>query len=204
MNRRAMTIKRNYRLLPLVAAAILAACSPKAAEKGPLDGASIGGPFTLSDSAGKQVRWSDFAGKYRIVYFGYTYCPDVCPTDMGRIARGYAAFKKAHPDRAAQVVPIFITVDPERDTQAKVGEFTHAFSDDIVGLTGTPEEIASAVKEFKIYVEKGKPNAEGAYLVNHSNAVYLMGREGEPIALLPIDVKDQGQAIAAELERWTS
>ncbi|WEK45994.1 MAG: SCO family protein [Candidatus Andeanibacterium colombiense] len=200
-----MTNKRNRRLFPFAAAAaalLLAACGPRAAEKGPLDGAAIGGPFTLSDSAGKPVSWADFGGKYRIVYFGYTYCPDVCPTDMGRIARGYAAFKAEHPEQAAQVVPIFITVDPERDTAAKVGEFTHAFSDDIVGLTGTPAQVAAAVKEFKIYVEKGKPNAQGAYLVNHSNAAYLMGRKGEPIALLPIDVKDQGQAIAAGLDRW--
>ncbi|MBO9601927.1 MAG: SCO family protein [Novosphingobium sp.] len=203
MNRHAM-IKRNHLLFPFAAALFLASCGSHTAEKGPLDGAAIGGPFTLSDSGGKTVHWSDFDGKYRIVYFGYTYCPDVCPTEVGRIARGYAAFKSAHPDLAKQVVPMFITVDPERDTPAKVGEFTHAFSDDIVGLTGTPAEVDGAVKAFKVYVQKGEPNAQGGYLVNHSNAAYLMGRNGEPIALLPIDVKDQGQAIAAELERWIS
>jgi len=203
MNRHTM-IKRNHLLFPFAAALFLASCGSHTAEKGPLDGAAIGGPFTLSDSGGKTVHWSDFDGKYRIVYFGYTYCPDVCPTEVGRIARGYAAFKSAHPDLAKQVVPMFITVDPERDTPAKVGEFTHAFSDDIVGLTGTPAEVDGAVKAFKVYVQKGEPNAQGGYLVNHSNAAYLMGRNGEPIALLPIDVKDQGQAIAAELERWIS
>lgn len=168
----------------------------------PLAGAAIGGPFTLTDSSGKTVHWSDFAGKYRIVYFGYTYCPDVCPTDMQRLMQGFASYKKERPALAAQIVPMFISVDPERDTPKVVGEFTHAFSDDLLGLTGTPEQVAAAAKEFAIYYEKGKPNAEGGYLVNHSTQAYLMGRKGEPIALVPID---QGpKAVTASLEKWVS
>jgi protein SCO1/2 len=166
----------------------------------PLAGAAIGGPFTLTDSAGKTVRWSDFAGKYRIVYFGYTYCPDVCPTDMQRLMQGFAAYKEDHPELAAQIVPMFISVDPARDTPARVGEFTHAFSDDLLGLTGTPEQVAQAAKEFAIYYEKGKPNAEGGYLVNHSTQTYLMGRRGEPIALIPLD--EGPKAVTASLDKW--
>ena len=131
MNRRAM-FKRNPKLPALIAALLLAACGPQGKEQGPLAGSSIGGPFTLTDSAGKETRWSDFDGKYRIVYFGYTYCPDVCPTEVQRIMKGYALFKKEEPGRAKQVQPIFISIDPERDTPAKVGEFTHAFSDDMI------------------------------------------------------------------------
>ena len=195
-------------LLALALPLLLVACSSAAdrADKAPADaplaGAAIGGPFTLVDSAGRTVHWSDFAGKYRIVYFGYTYCPDVCPTDMQRLMQGFAKFKADHPDRAAQVVPMFISVDPERDTPKVVGEFTHAFSDDLLGLTGTPEQVAQAAKAFAVYYEKGKPNAAGGYLVNHSTAAYLMGRKGQPIALVPID--DGPKAVTASLEKWVS
>ena len=132
MNRRAMTVAQRARFTAsLLAAALLAACGSDAneapASDPPLAGAAIGGPFTLTDSSGKTTHWSDFAGKYRIVYFGYTWCPDVCPTDVSRIVQGMSRFKQAKPQLAAQVVPIFISVDPERDTPAKVGEFVHAF-----------------------------------------------------------------------------
>ncbi len=192
---------------PLLVAGLalaLGACQQNAGEAPPLEGASIGGPFTLENAQGQPVSWSDFDGKYRIVYFGYTYCPDVCPTDVQRIAAGYNAFKAEHPDLAKDIVPIFITVDPRRDTPEKVGEFTHAFSDDIVGLTGTEEQVDKVAKEFAVYVERGQPNEEGGYLVNHSSATYLMGRKGEPIAVLPTDQVDKGKAFAAELEKWVS
>ena len=83
-----------------------------------------------------------------------------------------------------------------------VGEFTHAFSDDLLGLTGTPEQVAQATRAFLITVEKGRPNAEGGYLVNHSTQAYLMGRKGEPIALVPID--EGPKAVTASLEKWVS
>jgi len=207
MNRRAMTRRTRFRAaLSLIAAALLASCgSPSGnapAGDPPLKGAAIGGPFTLTDAAGKTMHWSDFDGKYRIVYFGYTYCPDVCPTDVARIVRGYNRFKRTEPKLAAQVVPMFITVDPARDTPAKMGEFVHAFSDDLIGLTGTPQQIKQAADAFKIYYEKGDTGDGGQYLMNHSTQTYLMGRKGEPIALLPTDVDDKGQAVAAELEKW--
>ena len=196
----------------LVASALpvlLIACSPSSSgtspaptETPPLAGATIGGPFTLTDSSGKTVHWSDFDGKYRIVYFGYTYCPDVCPLDMQHLMQGFAIYKKAHPALAAQIVPMFISVDPQRDTPKVVGQFTHAFSDDLLGLTGTPAQIAQAAKEFAVYYQKGKPNAEGGYLVNHSTQAYLMGRKGEPIALVPIE--DGPKAVTASLEKWVS
>ena len=204
MNRRVMSRALLAFALPLaLAACSSAADSPKAAAPdAPLAGAAIGGPFTLEDKNGKTVRWSDFDGKYRIVYFGYTYCPDVCPTDMQRLMQGFAAFKAEHPDLAAQVVPMFISVDPERDTPKVVGEFANAFSNDLLGLTGTPEQVAQAAKEFAIYYEKGKPNAEGGYLVNHSTQAYLMGRKGEPIALVPVD--EGPKAVTGALEKWVS
>ncbi len=195
---------------PLVSALalLLIACSSSSGSSSgtgqtpPLAGAAIGGPFTLTNSNGNTVHWSDFDGKYRIVYFGYTYCPDVCPTDMQHLMQGFDIYKKKHPALASQIQPMFISVDPARDTPKVVGEFTHAFSDDLLGLTGTPQEIAKAAKEFAIFYKKGKVNSEGGYLVNHSTQAYLMGRKGQPIALVPVD-KDP-PAVAASLEKWVS
>jgi protein SCO1/2 len=99
---------------------------------------------------------------------------------------------------------MFISVDPARDTPKVVGQFTHAFSDDLLGLTGTPDEIAKAAKEFAVYYQKGKVNSDGGYLVNHSTQAYLMGRKGQPIALVPVDANDQGKSVAATLDKGVS
>jgi len=198
------------KLVASALALLLIACSSSSgnpsgsAEEPPLAGATIGGPFTLTDSQGKTVRWSDFDGKYRIVYFGYTYCPDVCPFDMQNLMQGFALFKQKHPQLASQVVPMFISVDPKRDSPEVVGQFTHAFSDDLLGLTGTPQQVDQATKAFKVYVQLGKPNAEGGYMVDHTSAAYLMGRKGQPIALVPVDAKDKGKSVAESLEKWVS
>lgn len=187
----------------LALAATLSGCGaavPK--EEPPLAGSTIGGDFTLVNSKGAAVRWGDFAGKYRIVYFGYTFCPDICPTDMQRVAQGLKILKGKSPDLAAKVVPIFISIDPERDTPAVVGEFAAAFSPDVVGLTGTPEQIAATAKTFKVAYTKEPAEANGSYLMQHSTIVYLFGPDGAPIATLPTDLGPE--AVATELERWVN
>ena len=166
----------------------------------PLKGATIGGEFDLVNTAGKPVRWGDFAGKYRIVYFGYAYCPDICPTDVQRTIQGLGDFAKAEPALAAQVQPIFITIDPARDTPEVVEEFTKAFSDDLIGLTGTPEQIAAAAATFGVYYTKGEETAEGGYLMDHSRVVLLFDPQGAPLALLPADLG--ADAVAEELAKW--
>lgn len=202
MNRRAMLPAIRLVALPLLLA--LAACSAAPAqpplEQAPLAGADVGGDFALTGSDGQTVRWGDFAGKWRIVYFGFTYCPDICPTDMSRMAQGLKLYAQDAPDLAAQVVPIFISIDPERDTPDKVGQFVAAFSDRAVGLTGTPEAIKAAADSFGVFYSKGETTGDGAYLMNHSNVVYLFDPQGNPIAMLPTD---QGpEAVAAELAKW--
>lgn len=197
------TPRTRFLALCLPLALLVTGCNKGApAEEAPLAGAMIGGPFELLDKNGKTVRWSDFDGKYRMIYFGYTYCPDVCPLDVQRMMQAYARFKKAEPELAAQVQPIFVTVDPARDTPAKVGEFAAAFSDDLIGLTGTPDKIDAAAKAFGVFYEKAPPGTDGAYLVNHSRTAYLMDRDGKPIALLPVD--EGADQVFAELERWVS
>jgi len=202
MNRRAMLPAIRNLALPLLLA--LAACSNGPAQppldQAPLAGAAIGADFALIGSDGQTVRWSDFAGKWRIVYFGFTYCPDICPTDMSRMAQGLKLYGENEPELAADVVPIFISIDPERDTPEKVGQFTAAFSDKAVGLTGTPAAIKAAADGFGVFYSKGETTGDGAYLMNHSNIVYLFDPQGNPIAMLPTD---QGaEAVAAELAKW--
>lgn len=195
---------RFARWMPIAAAALfLSSCeNPASAPEPPLAGADIGGPFELVDSAGEAVRWDDFKGKFRIVYFGYTYCPDICPTDVQRIMQGYKMFGQESPELAARIVPIFISIDPERDTPEVVGEFAAAFSDDLIGLTGTPEQVKQAADNFRVFYSYGEETPGGGYLVNHSAITYLFGPEGEPLATLPTD---QGsKAVAAELAKWVS
>jgi protein SCO1/2 len=198
-------INKSYPVFALLTAAALAlaGCNAAApAAEPPLAGAAIGGDFALTNSKGATVRWGDFAGKYRIVYFGYTFCPDVCPTDMSRVAQGLKQLKASDPALASKIIPIFITIDPERDTPAIVGEFAAAFSPDVVGLTGTSEQIAAAAKAFKVFYAKGEAVEGGGYLMDHSNIVYLFGPDGAPLATLPTD---QGaEAVAAEIAKWAS
>ena len=203
MNRRTMSTLRTCSLaLAAPLALLVAGCGGAPQGDPPFAGAQIGGPFELVGSDGETVRWSDFDGRYRIVYFGYAYCPDVCPLDVQRMMQGYERFKAEEPELAADVQPIFITIDPERDTPAVVGEFARAFSDDLIGLTGTAEQVDQAAKAFAVYYQKGPESSGGGYLMDHSRIAYLMGRDGEPIAPLPVD--RTGEAVAAELEKWVS
>jgi protein SCO1 len=202
MNRRAMTHVFRSLLTALAATCTfaLASCGGAVSESPPLQGATIGGDFTLTGKDGKPVRWADFAGKYPIVYFGYTFCPDVCPVDMQNIGLGVRQFDKEHPDLAGKVVPLFITIDPQRDTPQVVGAFAANFGPNVVGLTGTPKQIADAAKKWAVYYSKREGGTPDAYLMDHSRGVFLMGPKGEPIALLPAD-KD-AKAVAAELAKW--
>ena len=186
-------------LLSLALALTACGGTAQSEARAPLAGAKIGGPFTLIDKRGATVRWGDFAGKYRVVYFGYTFCPDACPTDLAIEARGLDRFGKAHPALADSISPIFITIDPARDTPKIVGEFAAAFSPHLIGLTGSAAQVAQAAKAFGTYYGRGK-DVPGGYIMEHSRIAFLMGRDGAPLAMLPLD---QGAAaVAAELARW--
>jgi protein SCO1/2 len=187
------------RRIVLMLSLLLAACSGAAGEP-PLKGARIGGPFALIDQNGRTVRDSDFAGKYRIVYFGYTHCPDICPTDLAVIGQSMRRLEKEAPARAARIQPVFITVDPERDTPAVMKDYAAAFYPRLIGLTGTPQQVAAAAKAFAIWYAKQPPQPGGGYAVDHSRMTVLMGPKGEPLALLP---SDQGaEQVVAELGKW--
>ena len=138
---------------------------------------------------------------FRSVYFGYTFCPDACPMDVQMMMLGFKRFEQARPKLAAQVQPIFISIDPARDTPKVVGEFAAAFSPRLLGLTGSQAQVDHAAKAFSVYYAKGKQTG-GGYLMDHSRIAYLMGRNGEPIAMLPVDKGPE--AVAAELAKWVT
>ncbi len=191
-----------FRIAPVVAI-LLAAChpaTPASRATAPLAGARIGGPFALIDQNGQPITDRAFAGKYRIMYFGYTFCPDVCPTDVQAIGAAVKIVERDDPALGARIVPVFVTVDPARDTQAVIKQFVGAFHPRMIGLTGSAAAIDRIAKEYAVYYGKGEPSANGGYLVNHSRQAYLMDPDGKPLALLP---SEKGpEAVATEIERW--
>ncbi|MGZ5861954.1 MAG: SCO family protein [Methyloceanibacter sp.] len=138
--------------------------------------ALIGGPFTLIDQNGRTVTDRDFPGRYKLVFFGFTHCPDICPAELQVMA---AALDQLG-DKADKVVPIFITVDPERDTPQVMSDFVKNFGSRLVGLTGSPEAVAAAAKAYRVaYTKVDDPGSANGYTVDHSALVYLMSPDGE-------------------------
>ena len=197
--------------LMIALGAALAGCNGGAdapAASPPLEGARIGGAFTLTDQTGKTVRDTDFAGKYRLVYFGYSFCPDICPVDLQKLMRGLSQFEKSDAARGAKVAPLFVTVDPARDTPEALKPFVARYHPRLLGLTGTPEQIAAVAKAYVVTYNTVPGSAPDRYLMAHSQLAFLMDPAGKPLALLPLDDPstdaDEGtpDAVAAELAKW--
>jgi protein SCO1/2 len=140
--------------------------------------ALIGGPFSLTDHTGKRVTEKDFAGKFMLVFFGYTYCPDICPGELQVIS---AAMDQLG-EKGRKVTPVFVTVDPERDTVSQMKSYVENFHPRLVGLTGTAEEVRAAAKAYRVYYSKARDASASDYLMDHSSAVYLMSPAGEYLA----------------------
>ena len=170
---------------------------PAGSPIGPLAGSGVGGPFALVDQDARSVTERTYAGKWRLMYFGYTFCPDVCPVDVQKLAQGLRALAAADPARAAKVVPIFVTVDPARDTPAVLKIFVRAFSPTLVGLTGSVAQVDAAAKAYKVYVHRGSGRD---YLVDHSAIMYLMDPANRPVSFLDHDASPA--KIAAELAHY--
>ena len=137
--------------------------------------AAIGGPFRLTDDHGRAVTDRDFRGRLMLVYFGYTYCPDVCPTTLQTLSQAVADLGPA----AKEVAFLFISVDPRRDTVAHMHDYVTAFDPHLVGLTGTEDEVAAAARAYRVYYKRHEEEGGDAYLVDHSSFVYLMDRSGD-------------------------
>ena len=158
----------------------------------------IGGDFDLVDASGARVTPGSFPDKYLLVYFGYTYCPDVCPTDLAIVGQAMDALEQSDAGAAAKVQPIFITVDPARDGPDTVGVFAETFHPRLVGLTGSEKQIADAAAAFRVYYAR-RDMDDGNYLMDHSAFTYLVGPEGAVIGIFKHDTApdDMAQGIAA-------
>lgn len=161
-----------------------------------IDKVELGGPFTLTDQNGQQRSDSEFRGKYMLVFFGYTFCPDVCPTTLAVMA---AALDKMGAG-ADRIVPIFISIDPDRDKPEVLKAYLSAFGPHFVGLTGTEDEIAATTKAYRVYVQAHKDDGAN-YTVDHSGVVYLMDKSGAFLANYSLDASPD--KLAADLTKQT-
>ena len=141
---------------------------------------AVGGSFTLTDHFGQTRSLADFQGKVVLIYFGYMFCPDICPTDLANIARLLALLDKD----SANVQAIFITLDPTRDTQELIGKYVAHFDKRILGLRGTEAQTKELATQYKTYYEKVRVNGP-QYLIDHTAFIYLMNREGKYVAFFP-------------------
>jgi protein SCO1/2 len=158
---------------------------------------AIGGPFTLVDGTGKTVSDRDFRGRFMLVYFGYTFCPDVCPTTLNAVAGALDALGP----KADRLQPLFITVDPGRDTPKVVHDYAAAFSPRIEGLTGTPEQIEKVATEYRVYYAPQRSAGAGDnYTVDHSSIIYLMDQNGHFI--VPIRADEPAKQMAADIAKY--
>ena len=155
--------------------------------------AKIGGPFTLVSTRGGTVTEQSFRGKYLLIFFGFTFCPDVCPTALNNVS---VALEKIG-GTANAVQPLFITVDPQRDTQPVMAEYLKSFDPRFVGLTGSQEQIDQVVKAYRVHAERQKPEGPAHhYLMSHSGYVYLMGPRGKFVDVVI------GSASGGEIAEW--
>ena len=172
-------------LLVFVAVGVFAWVRFASPDKAELAGAGIGGPFALTGHNGEIVRDSDFEGKIRLIYFGFTYCPDICPASLQTIA---IALDKLDPIQRKQIQPLFITVDPERDTPEVLKNHVEYFVPGMIGLTGTPEEIQEVANAYRVaYWKDEDPESALEYTMNHASLFLIMGPSGEYVTALPTE-----------------
>lgn len=195
------TAKRSYALIGVIAllgaaAAALVATGAVLSIERPSNGTlNLGGPFQFTDATtGKTVTDRSFRGRMMLIYFGYTYCPDACPTALNNISQAMA---KLGPD-ANKVVPLFISIDPDRDTPKVMAAYTKAFDPRIQGLTGSAAETATAAKEFAVYYKKHEEPG-GGYLMDHSSLIYVIGDDGKFVKILP--ASENGDKLAGDIEK---
>ncbi|WP_237217221.1 SCO family protein [Falsiroseomonas oryziterrae] len=160
-------------------------------------GLVLGGPFSLTDHTGRAVTEADFAGRFLLLYFGFTYCPDVCPTELGVIAAAVDALG----EQGERVTPVLITVDPERDTPEALADYVSRFHPRMVGLTGTAQQVAAAARAYRVYYARVQRPDMTQYLMDHSSFIYLVGPDARVRALFRPETSPEAiaQAVRAQL-----
>lgn len=149
----------------------------------------IGGPFTLVAQDGRTVTEQDFADDYMLIYFGFTYCPDVCPTELAVVASAVDQL-----DAPDEVVPIFITIDPERDTPEAMADYVSLFHPRMVGLTGSEEQVAEAARAFRVFYQRIESPEFQDYLMDHSSFIYLVDPDGVTRLVFPYGTDPEAMA----------
>ncbi len=144
---------------------------------------NFGGPFELTDHTGRAVTEKDFSGQWRLMYFGFTFCPAICPTELAKMTEVLNALG----EKGEQITPIFITIDPERDTQKIMADYVSLFHPRLIGLTGTPDQIAEIAKAYKVYYAKVDDPTLSEYTMDHSSYIYLIDPQDNLHALYKID-----------------
>jgi protein SCO1/2 len=154
----------------------------------------LGGPFNLVDSNNRPVTDQTYRGKWMLIYFGYTYCPDVCPTTLQTISNVLDQLG----DKAAKIAPIFITVDPERDTPEAVGQYVALFDQRFIGLSGAPGQVAAAEAAYRVYSRRvNLPKGDG-YVIDHSSYIYLAGPDGKLKTLFRDGMTEADMVVSIE------
>lgn len=164
----------------------------------PVAGVSVGGPFSLTDHTGKHVTQASFADGYKLIYFGYTYCPSICPTELLKMSAVLKDLETLSP----KLYPLFITVDPERDTSEVLKAYVAMFHPDIVGLTGTSEAIDNIKTRYKVYASKVEDPGMSGYTMDHSSYTYLMSPDDRLLAIYKMD--DTADFIAKDIRKRLS
>ena len=190
---------RTFRVAAVLAAFVTGAAALSAAVFFALPSettkpSAVGGPFHLVDQNGRAVTDADFKGRTLIVFFGFTHCPDICPTTLFEISE---VLKRLGPD-ADQTAALFVSVDPERDTPEKLKDYLSSFHPRIFGLSGTPAEIEAVKRAYRVYAKK-VPLAGGDYTMDHTAVIYLMDKQGRFVA--PFNLKRTAEEAAADLKR---
>jgi len=170
----ALVVRRPGEGVAEAFARLAGAAPPSAGGVATPAGVRIGGPFALRDGDGRPVTEEAIRGKVALITFGYTFCPDVCPTELQVVAGAMDLLG----DGGRDVRPVFITIDPERDTPARMKEYVALFHPALIGLTGTPQEVAAAARAWRVYYARVNPPGSTDYLMDHSAYTYLMGRDG--------------------------
>ncbi len=162
-----------------------------------VQGAGVGGPFSLTGTDGQMVTDATYRGRWMLVYFGYAYCPDICPTELQTIS---TVLDQLGPD-AAKIAPLFITVDPQRDTPQALAQYVKLFDTRLIGLTGTPDQVAQAAQAYRVYAKKVTSKGLGGYLIDHTSFVYLMDPDGKLRTIFSPEtsVMDMVSAIAGQI-----
>jgi protein SCO1/2 len=159
-------------------------------------GFQLGGSFSLVDQDGQPRTERDFLGRWTLLYFGYSFCPDICPTELATLA---AALDLLPATLADQVRPVFVTIDPERDTPAQLKRYLPLFHPRLMGLTGTPAQVAPVVKAFRVFAEKRVVEGASDYLMDHSSLFYLLGPDGRLRTILRGGIP--AETLAGSLQR---